>query len=152
VVELVGAAGAGKSTLVAELQRRDPSVRWLQRVRAARAGATLRIVPAWLAAASRAPLGYAWRNARFFLRLAALEEVVRRAARDAAGPVLLEHGPVFTLARLRAFHAGPMPGRSPATPRGSRPVDDDARPRDRAGRPARRAGARSDARQGPRHA
>jgi predicted ATPase len=109
VVELVGAAGAGKSTLVAELQRRDASVRWLQRARAARTGATMRVVPAWLAAASRAPLGYAWRNARFFLRHAALEEVVRRTARDAAGPVLLEHGPVFTRARLRAFHAGPMP-------------------------------------------
>ncbi len=109
VVELVGAAGAGKSTLVAELQRRDASVRWLQRARAARVGATVRVVPAWLAAASRAPLGYAWRNGRFFLRLAALEEVVSRASRDAAGPVLLEHGPVFTLARLRAFHTGPMP-------------------------------------------
>lgn len=109
MVELVGAAGVGKSTLVAELRRRDPAIRWLQRARGASAGETARAVPAWLAAAARAPLGYAWRHARYFLRLGALEAVVRRAAADASGTVILEHGPVFTLARVRAFQAAPMP-------------------------------------------
>jgi predicted ATPase len=113
VVELVGAAGAGKSTLVAELRRRDASVRWLQRARQgdARADVARQAVgfaPAWLAAASRSPR-YAWDNARFFLRLAALEPVVRRAAAAGPGTVILEHGPVFTLARLRAFEDAPMP-------------------------------------------
>jgi len=113
VVELVGAAAAGKSTLVAELQRRDPAIRWLQRARreggrTSLARHVVRFAPAWLAGLTRAP-GYTWRNARFFLRLAALEGVVRRAAREAPGVVMLEHGPVFTLARLRAFHDGAVP-------------------------------------------
>jgi hypothetical protein len=114
VVELVGAAAVGKSTLVAELRRRDPTIHWLQRARwhgghAAVARHAIGFAPAWLAAASRSPR-YAWRNARYFLRLAALEDAVRRGASEAGRAVLLEHGPVFTLARLRAFHDGPMPG------------------------------------------
>lgn len=113
VVELVGAAAAGKSTLVAELQRRDPAIRWLQRARrdggrASMARHVVRFLPAWVAGVTRAP-AYTWRHGRFFLRLAALEGVVRRAARESPGVVMLEHGPVFTLARLRAFHDGPVP-------------------------------------------
>jgi len=113
VVELVGAAAVGKSTLVAELRRRDPGVRWLQRARRNGGHTSLArhvagFAPAWLAAVTRSP-AYTWRNARYFLRLAALEEVVRRAAHEAPGVVMLEHGPVFTLARLRAFHDGPVP-------------------------------------------
>ena len=113
IVELVGAAAAGKSTLIGELQRRDPTIRWLQRARGGGGAATLarRVVgfaPAWLAAVPRAP-GYTWRHARYFLRLATLDAVVRRAAPEPAGVVILEHGPIFTLARLRAFHDGPLP-------------------------------------------
>lgn len=113
VIELVGAAAAGKSTLITELQRRDPAIRWLQRARGGGGAAALarRVVgfaPAWLAAVPRAP-GYTWRHARYFLRLATLEAVVRRAVREPAGVVILEHGPIFTLARLRAFHDGPPP-------------------------------------------
>jgi hypothetical protein len=114
VVELVGAAAAGKSTLVAELQRGETGIEWLQRAqwgdsRAALARQALRHAPGWFAAAARSPIGYAWRNARYFLRLAALESVVGRAMRNAPRVVMLEHGPVFTLARVRAFHEGPMP-------------------------------------------
>jgi adenylate kinase family enzyme len=113
VVELVGAAAVGKSTLVTELRRRDPGIHWLQRARgdgghAAVARHAVAFAPAWLASASRSPK-YAWRNARYFLRLAALEDVVRRGASVAGSAVLLEHGPVYTLARLRAFHEGPAP-------------------------------------------
>ena len=113
VVELVGAAAVGKSTLVTELQRRDPGIRWLQRARWHGGGTAVarhaaRFAPAWRAALFRSPR-YAWRTARYFLRLAALEGVVRAAAAEAAGVVMLEHGPVFTLARLQAVHGGPVP-------------------------------------------
>jgi len=115
LIEFVGLAGAGKSTLVAELRRRDPGITTLQRAREPRhalavAGDALRLAPALAASLLVAPR-FVWRSARYYLRLEGLRRVAREALVDTPGTLVLEHGPVFTLARIAASAHGTVPPR-----------------------------------------
>jgi hypothetical protein len=104
VVELVGPAGAGKSTFANQICARNalvlgPFSMW-GLPRAALIGAALRLAPAWIAATlrRRAPRLEAMGH---MIRVEALRRVVDRAARR--GIVLLDEGPLFGLMRLDVF-------------------------------------------------
>ncbi len=116
LLEFVGLAGAGKSTLLTAMQRRRPDLRWLQRARRwqylpVAVGEAARFAPALLAAIPLAPR-FAWRTARYYLRLETLRRIIERELRRASGPLVLEHGPVYTLARIAASGTGTAPPRS----------------------------------------
>lgn len=107
VVELVGPAGAGKTTLARQIgsahrdARTDVSLWGLPRPRLA-AGA-LRVLPTVLASAVGAhPLS--WDEIAQMTRLEALRNVVARAAR-CHSLVILDEGPVFALSWLDLFFA-----------------------------------------------
>jgi hypothetical protein len=114
LVEFVGLAGAGKSTLLAEMRRRRTDIRWLQRARASRHAPlavreAIAFAPAFLAAIPSAP-GFTWRTARYYVRLETLRHVVEHELHRSDGPLVLEHGPVYTLARIAASADAPVPG------------------------------------------
>jgi hypothetical protein len=104
VIELVGPAGAGKSTLAEELCRRNATLQGPMSLwglpRKALIASALRLVPYWLHAASRgcAPPVEAF---TYMIRLDALREIVDRAASES--PVLLDEGPIFGLGWLEVF-------------------------------------------------
>lgn len=113
LVEFVGLAGAGKSTLVAELQRRDPGITTLQRAKSSEHAPAMvldaaRFAPALGAALLVAPR-FVWRNARYYLRLEGLRRVTREVLAATSGTLVLEHGPVFTLARIAASAGRSVP-------------------------------------------
>jgi energy-coupling factor transporter ATP-binding protein EcfA2 len=108
LVELVGPAGAGKSTLAAALPAAEPglstgpSVWGLPRLDLFRAA--LSLVPV----ASAAVLsGHPFRFAEFvqMSRLVALRRVLSRATRGGETVIVLDEGPVFALAWLEVFYA-----------------------------------------------
>lgn len=108
VVELVGLAGAGKTTLARALCRRDPRIRVaddIQLRRAAHLPMFLGTAPAVLSIllqARRAGAYLGWDHTKAMTYLSAWPGVLRR--RDTyPGIVLLDHGPIFKLATLRAF-------------------------------------------------
>lgn len=118
-VELVGPAGAGKSTLLDILLARHPSIRPLLRTRALRRAPAIArdlasFAPTALVALPTAP-AFVSRNLRLLVRLETLQGALRYARHDARGPVVFEHGPVHTLARLAAFHDGEPPSGPVAT-------------------------------------
>lgn len=109
VVELVGLAGAGKTTLAQALSQAD------QRVRVA-ADIELRkreqlpifmrhapvLLPVFL---RRSRLGrwFTWDEVKALVYLRAWPRLLRQLACSNAGLILLDHGPVFKLATLNAF-------------------------------------------------
>lgn len=105
VIELVGPAGAGKSTLAERLCELDEDVvgpisMWgLPRL--ALILAALRLGPAWLAVAVRGQ-GPKLKALSHMIRVEALRRVVRQAAGGGA-TVLLDEGPLFGLMRLDVF-------------------------------------------------
>jgi len=110
VVELVGPAGAGKSTLLAALLARDPELRPRPTRRSARARLLALAHAAGLAPLAstlvrRVPLGAARETLRYLLRLRTYHALTLQARR-ARGIIILDEGPVYTLARLAAFPAG----------------------------------------------
>ena len=112
-VELVGPAGAGKSTLLDVLLARHPNIRPLLRTRALRRTPAIvrdlaSFAPTALVALPTAPV-FLSRNLRLLVRLETLQGALRHAQHDARGPVVFEHGPVYTLARLAAFHGAEPP-------------------------------------------
>lgn len=116
LVEFVGPAGAGKSTLAAELNRRDPELAWVQRARTVRD-----LLPVALDAAAFLPymLGgilssprFAWRSARYHVRLESMRRVARLELGQARTALVLEHGPIYTLARI-AWLAQPAEAPAP---------------------------------------
>jgi hypothetical protein len=117
-VELVGPAGAGKSTLARQCAAADPAVRtdlslWgLSRLRLF-AGAVELLPTAAAAALSARPLG--WAELWQMVRIGALWTAVKRArAESGCAVMLLDEGPVFGFTWLRVF------GRSETDPVRSR--------------------------------
>jgi thymidylate kinase len=107
LVELIGLAGAGKTTLVRALVDRIPGARAglrLDRTRdiPAIALAAGRVTPALFVDLLRGS-GTAAHDARYSLRLLAHRSAARRALRAAGQVVLVDEGPVYMLTRLAAF-------------------------------------------------
>jgi energy-coupling factor transporter ATP-binding protein EcfA2 len=114
LVEVMGPAGAGKTSLVRALRVLDPDVRaglgvgraaWVP-ILVARVA---RLLPLWLL---RSPRGrwFTWNELKSMSFLDAWLRAARR--RPPGGAVVLDHGPVYRLARLRAF--GPPLVRTPS--------------------------------------
>jgi thymidylate kinase len=108
VVELVGPAGAGKTTLAQGVSAVDPSVRaglslWgLPRPKLLEAA--LPLVPTFLASAFLPSRRLQWGEMAQMIRLGALRRVVRDEARKHR-VILLDEGPVFALSWLDVFFA-----------------------------------------------
>lgn len=112
VVEFVGPAGAGKTSLIDALRQRDPALRAPIRISNRRylapaAAQALYLVPTLIRELTRASR-YAWRDARYLLELNTLRAAVESACEREARPILLDEGPAYVLARAVAFRdAGP---------------------------------------------
>jgi shikimate kinase len=108
VVELVGPAGAGKTTLAQGVSAVDPSVRtglslWgLPRPRLFEAA--LPLIPTFLASAILPSRRLQWGEMVQMVRLGALRRVVREESRKHR-VILLDEGPVFALSWLEVFFA-----------------------------------------------
>lgn len=107
IVELVGPAGAGKTTVLRAIARRDPSVRaGLHIDRSAflplLVRQALRLVPAGVEVMRIAPRW--WSSGMLdLLRLRALPTVLNRESASAYRAIVLDEGPVFSLVRLSLF-------------------------------------------------
>jgi len=105
VVELIGPAGVGKSTLARRLAAGDPQARaplglWGLPLPALLAH-VLRLVPTWLAAWwGRRPLR--WPEVTQMIRLGALHDVVARQVRR-GNHIVLDEGPIFGLSWFLVF-------------------------------------------------
>jgi hypothetical protein len=107
LVELVGPAGVGKSTILSSIPGQDPAVhrgpnlwglpRWLL------LASTLELAPTFLAAALA---GQPFKPAEMgqMIRLGALRRAVERAAETGEGAILIDEGPVFALAWFEVFY------------------------------------------------
>jgi hypothetical protein len=109
VVEFVGPAGAGKTSLINALRQRDPTLRAPIRISHPRyfAPAALEAVclmPVLIRDLSRAS-ACAWSDTRYLLEVNTLRRAVESACRRDARPILLDEGPVFVLARGIAFRS-----------------------------------------------
>jgi hypothetical protein len=109
VVECVGPAGAGKTSLINTLRQRDPTLRAPIRISHPRycAPAALQamcLMPVLIRDLSRAS-AYAWSDTRYLLELNTLRGAVESACRREARPLLLDEGPVYVLARGIAFRS-----------------------------------------------
>ena len=108
VVELVGPAGAGKTTLAQGVSAVDPTVRaglslW-GLPRAKLLEATLPLLPTFMAAGVLPSRRLQWGEMAQMIRLGALRRVVRDEARKHR-VILLDEGPVFALSWLDVFFA-----------------------------------------------
>jgi thymidylate kinase len=104
IIEIVGPAGAGKSTVLRSLSRRDPRIRIEIEVgrfdnASALAPRALTLFPVALDLAWRAPR-FLWDNARHIARLEGLDAVVSAPQVGSDTVLALSEGPVFLLTRL----------------------------------------------------
>jgi deoxyadenosine/deoxycytidine kinase len=106
VLELVGPAGAGKTTLLTMLSGRDRSIRSGVRVNGREhipmlIGISVPLLPSVIPLLPSSPRS-AGRIMRHMVRLKAFQPAVGRAASPGDRAVVLDEGPIFTLARLTA--------------------------------------------------
>lgn len=110
LVELVGPAGAGKSTLAATLPEQDPDVTQGPNLwglpRAMLVAATLELLPTMVAAAlGGRPLHQA--EVGQMIRIGALRRALDRAKRDGHRTMVIDEGAVFGLTWLEVFYSAP---------------------------------------------
>jgi shikimate kinase len=107
VIELIGPAGAGKTSLLRAVAGLDPTVRTglrLDRVRALPVVAwqAIALTPATLDMLFADPR-WLWAGLRHLWRLRAFPSLLERARGSGHQTILLDEGPVFSLGRLRVF-------------------------------------------------
>lgn len=110
IVEVVGPAGAGKSALIAALMRREPSLQPVLRLRQLRhlvplLWSVLVLVPVLLEVYWESPRSLR-STLRYLARLRAFHEVVKQHAMRPWKAIVLDEGPVFTLAMLSEVRMG----------------------------------------------
>jgi hypothetical protein len=117
LVEIVGPAGAGKTALLRTLGR-DPGIRAGLRIGRMRhffelIAHTTAFLPAAISllGEDRGPF---WPGLRHFVRLRTFPQAIARAAAERPGIILLDEGPVFSLARLSVFQRASQGGGRPA--------------------------------------
>lgn len=107
IVEVMGPAAAGKTSLVRTLRARDdriragfdvPRIRWFPFV----VGKVAVLLPSWLLHYRR-DRWFTWNELKSMAFLDAWLRVLRRQTPTAAVATVLDHGPVYRLARLREF-------------------------------------------------
>jgi len=109
IVELVGLAGTGKTTLARALSQRDERILVsadLELRKKKHIPIFVRTVPSLLPVIlrrSRSSRWFTWDEIKAMVYLKAWPRVLRRQASDNGTLVLLDHGPVFKLATLNAF-------------------------------------------------
>jgi len=111
VVELVGPAGVGKSTVADALRNRDDTLRasiWGLPLRLV-SWSVVPLLPTFVALclqSRRVP----WEEMKQMLRLAALKRLLARPATSRYRLIVLDEGPVFVLGWLQVFGAGRFAG------------------------------------------
>jgi len=110
VVEVVGPAGAGKSALIAALMRREPSIQPVLRLRQLRhllplVWSVVLLLPVLLEVYWESPRSLRT-TLRYLARLQAFHQVVKRHVTRPWKAVILDEGPVFTLAMLSGVPMG----------------------------------------------
>ena len=101
VVELIGVAGAGKSSIASALVALDERIRARPRIRNHTYAATVpTLLPTFLSL-HWPPRRVLTKEMKRILRVHALHHLVRTA--NGAGPILFDEGPVYMLARLLVF-------------------------------------------------
>lgn len=109
IVELVGLAGAGKTTLSRWLCQRDESIRLAADLALHRKehrpifASQLPSLLMLLLRCRRSGRGFTWDEIKAMAYLQAWPQVLRREARQCGTAILLDHGPIFKLATLHAF-------------------------------------------------
>jgi shikimate kinase len=118
IVELVGLAGSGKTTLSRALIQRDDTIRVADDL-ALRRGKHMRIfashLPFFLSLllrCGRTTRWFTWNEMKAMIYLKAWPQILRQQAMHNSSIILLDHGPIFKLATLNAF--GPPRLKSPS--------------------------------------
>lgn len=109
IVELVGPAGAGKTTLARVLSQRDEKIRVAADLELRRGehisifvGHAPFLLPLFLRR-SRSSRWFTWDEIKAMVYLKAWPRVLSQSASNNGTVVLLDHGPIFKLAKLDAF-------------------------------------------------
>lgn len=109
IIELVGPAGAGKTTLSRVLTHRDPKIQIgsdIELRKTKNVPVTLRTIMSLLPIFLR-QLRYGrrftWDEIKYFVYLEGWSGVLRQEAGNGITAILLDHGPVFKLATLNEF-------------------------------------------------
>jgi shikimate kinase len=117
IVELIGLAGAGKTTLAQALSQRDEKIQVAADIKLRKkehlllfTGYVPFLLPVFLRR-SRSSRWFTWDEIKAMVYLRGWPRVLRQQASTSGPVILLDHGPVFKLATLSAF--GPERLKSP---------------------------------------
>ena len=109
IIELVGPAGAGKTTLSRVLTHRNPMIQIGSDIELRKTRYiplilrnTVALLPKFLKSI-RNSRRFTWEEIKYLIYLAGWPEVLRQEAADGVTAILLDHGPVFKLATLNEF-------------------------------------------------
>jgi len=109
IVELVGPAGAGKTTLSRVLSQRDEKILTAAEIELRK----IEHIPIFVAnvpfllsiifSRSRSGRSFTWEELKYIVYLRGWSRLIRQQALNNGTVILLDHGPVFKLATLNAF-------------------------------------------------
>lgn len=106
VIEVIGPAGAGKSSVIREICASEPTIRRGRSLRGGDIPLIIRRAPRWLPATARLALTDPTRArqfARHVVRVDAMDGVLPARPAPDTTAVLLDEGPVFSMALMLAF-------------------------------------------------